>query len=358
MDNKTPHCQQNGDTGLQGMLTDVMNELIDEVTLGLCFDIHRASKIGTLFLGDTDPKSQREYEIVEKLGVDVFGQVATKKQFECVCPNCQRNLAASRFAPHLEKCMGMGRNSSRIASRRQARIAKESETSSRVATTGKGDSDDHDSPDDDNDVDWSYNVDKKVKKLKKEKILTHSPRRNKHNKFRNGNHLAGDNSSDRSGTPEPTIPSYELMTVEERKQLLLQTCGVISEHTKKMCTRSHRCPQHTDEQRRQVRVFLLGHANVEDDVHIDIDSLDDVDNQSLRESLQWEVNSSASSPTDSTSTNNSTSGAKKRPPSKSNSSKNSNSKKKKGSKHTTSSVTNSHGGSGNSISSSSMYDFE
>ena len=67
-------------------------------------------------------------ELVDKPGVDVFGQVPTKKQFECVCPNCERNLAASRFAPHLEKCMGMGRNSSRIASRRQAAIAKGSES--------------------------------------------------------------------------------------------------------------------------------------------------------------------------------------------------------------------------------------
>lgn len=60
--------------------------------------------------------------------MDVFGHVPTKKQFECVCPNCQRNLAASRFAPHLEKCMGMGRNSSRIANRRQAAMAKENES--------------------------------------------------------------------------------------------------------------------------------------------------------------------------------------------------------------------------------------
>ncbi len=31
-------------------------------------------------------------------------------KYECVCPNCDRSLAAIRFAPHLEKCMGMGRN--------------------------------------------------------------------------------------------------------------------------------------------------------------------------------------------------------------------------------------------------------
>ena len=65
--------------------------------------------------------------------MDVFGQVITtqfgvpplKKQPECTCPNCQRNLAASRFAPHLEKCMGMGRNSSRLASRRLATSGKD-----------------------------------------------------------------------------------------------------------------------------------------------------------------------------------------------------------------------------------------
>lgn len=52
-------------------------------------------------------------------GLDIFGEVsAVRKTYECVCPNCGRNMAASRFAPHLEKCMGMGRNSSRIASRR------------------------------------------------------------------------------------------------------------------------------------------------------------------------------------------------------------------------------------------------
>lgn len=59
--------------------------------------------------------------------MDVFGNVPTKKQLECVCPNCKRNLAASRFAPHLEKCMGMGRNSSRIASRRSQKVLKENE---------------------------------------------------------------------------------------------------------------------------------------------------------------------------------------------------------------------------------------
>jgi len=58
-------------------------------------------------------------EIVNVRGLDVFGHVlSTKKQYECVCPNCQRSLAAARLAPHLEKCMGMGASVTRIARRR------------------------------------------------------------------------------------------------------------------------------------------------------------------------------------------------------------------------------------------------
>lgn len=84
-----------------------------------------------------------------------------KKQLECVCPHCHRPLAAPRFAPHLEKCMGMGRNSSRIASKRIA------------SATGKmngQDSDDVDDYDKDSgDTDWNYNSNVPKKRKKKEK---------------------------------------------------------------------------------------------------------------------------------------------------------------------------------------------
>lgn len=38
--------------------------------------------------------------------MDVFGSANTKKAVDCTCPNCDRPVASSRFAPHLEKCMG------------------------------------------------------------------------------------------------------------------------------------------------------------------------------------------------------------------------------------------------------------
>ena len=293
---------------------EVMLELIDEITLGLCFEIHRSCKLGTYFLDETDSTSDEQFALVNEHGLDVFGQVPMKKQVECVCPNCNRNIAASRFAPHLEKCMGMGRNSSRIASRRIANA------------NAKKDDDDNDGSDHEaDDNDWSYAADRKVKKLKKDKNNhSGSPRRGK--KLRGGNNgenipsVGSTKSDDSSGANNP-LALYENMLLEDRKALLMTTCGVISEHTKRMCTRSGRCPQHTDEQRRAVRQYLLHGSNgtTESSENIgpssntelvDIDTFDDADNQALRDTLQWEV--AAASPADSTSTTSSVKVSKKR----------------------------------------------
>merc|ERR1719461_2455105 len=105
--------------------------MVDEIVLGLCFDIHRSIKSGSytavqLTQGESPPMPIAGH-------VDVFGLPVTtitglpslKTVPQIECPNCNRTLAASRFAPHLEKCMGMGRNSSRLASRRIATSGKE-----------------------------------------------------------------------------------------------------------------------------------------------------------------------------------------------------------------------------------------
>ncbi len=161
---------------LDSAVETIFQDLVDEVALGLCFDIHRlyyititaksawvkrhtmlhrSVKTGVFALTEIpegrDP-GQTGSSSSNSGATDVFGQVVTtsvgvpmlKKQPECVCPNCQRNLAASRFAPHLEKCMGMGRNSSRLASRRLATNSKDSYRESGG----------HDDEDDAEDEDW------------------------------------------------------------------------------------------------------------------------------------------------------------------------------------------------------------
>jgi hypothetical protein len=61
-------------------------------------------------------------DYITKPGSDIFGhaqnELTQKNSDVFECANCHRTVNAARFAPHLEKCMGLGRNSSRIASRR------------------------------------------------------------------------------------------------------------------------------------------------------------------------------------------------------------------------------------------------
>ncbi|XP_078661433.1 ataxin-7-like protein 3 [Branchiostoma floridae x Branchiostoma belcheri] len=250
--------QESEDCQLVNYAPDVLSELVDDVILGLCFDVHRSCKMGTFFVDDVDPAELKEFEIVDQVGLDIFGQpVSSKKQYECECPNCGRTISANRFAPHLEKCMGMGRNSSRIASKR-------------LQNTGKCESE----GDDDDDNDWTYGEKKKKKKSDKK---ANSPRQSKPSKSSKNGDIPSVSSvgSDKSSGG---YVNYEAMSIEERKAVLKQICGVISEHTKRMCTRSHRCPQHSDEQRRQVRLYLLGNAAsslLDDDVHVDIDGYED-----------------------------------------------------------------------------------
>jgi SAGA-associated factor 11 len=188
-----------GDDTSDRLADSVLEELLEDAALGVVFEIHRAARRGLLALedGDTNPNFPAapppalEYPLVDAPDLDVFGQPPVKKQHECVCPSCHRNLAASRFAPHLEKCkydheysfciiifvvissgMGMGRNSSRIASRRIANSSKEGNGNGAGGSGGNGNnafvtgllSDDED------DADWTMGGSERKRK-KRDKHL-------------------------------------------------------------------------------------------------------------------------------------------------------------------------------------------
>ncbi|XP_055626846.1 SAGA-associated factor 11 homolog isoform X2 [Toxorhynchites rutilus septentrionalis] len=120
----------------------LLDSLIDEAILGVVFEMHHALKTGTNAAIEGQPEDCEPYTIVDLPDMDVFGFSNSKKAIDCSCPNCNRIVAASRFAPHLEKCMGMGRNSSRIASRR-------------IANTRDGGNYFGADEDDEDDADWS-----------------------------------------------------------------------------------------------------------------------------------------------------------------------------------------------------------
>ncbi|NXH67549.1 AT7L3 protein, partial [Hydrobates tethys] len=279
----------------QAIAHEIYTDLVEDACLGLCFEVHRAVKCGYFFLDDTDPDSMKDFEIVDQPGVDIFGQVYNQwKNKECVCPNCSRSIAASRFAPHLEKCLGMGRNSSRIANRRIA--------SSNNMNKSESDQEDND---DINDNDWSYGSEKKGGGM-----------------WGTGRWLPVPPPSPGTAlTPLSAPPqysnsagiNYETLGPEELRTLLTTQCGVISEHTKKMCTRSLRCPQHTDEQRRSVRVYLLGPSASlpEAEGSVENDSFEVAESQAIMSRLQWD-GSSDISPSDSASSKASTNNSESR----------------------------------------------
>lgn len=74
------------------------------------------SRASTCELGQVLPPLP---QLPVKVGSDVFGNTVPPVALDQVaCPNCNRKIAAGRFAPHLDKCMGRARAASRIAQER------------------------------------------------------------------------------------------------------------------------------------------------------------------------------------------------------------------------------------------------
>ncbi|KAK4019795.1 LOW QUALITY PROTEIN: ataxin-7-like protein 3 [Daphnia magna] len=287
------------------------DDIVDDVILGIVFEVHRGAKLGlTALLEDgVTGDSQCDFDADETTRSSTGGgggetmdfdaasemlssvAVNSKKPAECVCPNCQRNMAASRFAPHLEKCMGMGRNSSRLASRRiatsasrQADLVSDDDCDDDDWTaSGAGDRQDHRIMSGEGGAGGGNKNKRRHHLHKKDK---NSPRRKKWKNGSNGDNHSNSNSS--SGHPfiassASAVPgadgsdslntgstggnTMETMGLMERRTLLTTMCGVISEHTGRMCTRSLRCPQHTDSQRKNVRQVILENHS-ETDSHL------------------------------------------------------------------------------------------
>ncbi|KAK3810951.1 MAG: hypothetical protein J3Q66DRAFT_57466 [Benniella sp.] len=96
---------------------EILGELLDEIILDVASEAHRDAKC----MRSTCPICKtkcRNY--VVRAGQDIFGQNPQSNStpsYDCV--HCGRSFPPQRYAPHLEKCLGLaGRSSSRTASRR------------------------------------------------------------------------------------------------------------------------------------------------------------------------------------------------------------------------------------------------
>ncbi|KAK3843481.1 MAG: hypothetical protein J3R72DRAFT_111070 [Linnemannia gamsii] len=103
-------------TSLASLSFEILGDLLDEIVLDVVSEAHRDVKNMRTVCPICKTKC-RNY--VVRAGQDIFGQnpQPNSQSFECV--HCQRSFPAQRYAPHLEKCLGLaGRSSSRAASRR------------------------------------------------------------------------------------------------------------------------------------------------------------------------------------------------------------------------------------------------
>ncbi|KAF9375398.1 hypothetical protein BGX21_003790 [Mortierella sp. AD011] len=106
-----------GGVSMASLSFEILGELLDEVILDVVAESHRDVKNMRSNCPVCKTKC-RNY--VSRAGVDIFGQnpqANNSQTYDCV--HCQRSFPAQRYAPHLEKCLGLsGRSSSRAASRR------------------------------------------------------------------------------------------------------------------------------------------------------------------------------------------------------------------------------------------------
>lgn len=77
-----------------GLCEDVFASLVEQMVTECAFEVHREVSLGYL-----DSNSTITHQ-------DIFGTTRkTLNKLLCQCPVCQRSIGASRFAPHLDKCI-------------------------------------------------------------------------------------------------------------------------------------------------------------------------------------------------------------------------------------------------------------
>jgi len=100
------------------LMVDVLEELVDDSIFAVVIEEHRKIKLGLhcprKIVVSKDSSAARPKGLVDVPGYDVFGLQPAKVAGETFpCPNCASMRHPSKFAPHLEKCMGMGGRESR-----------------------------------------------------------------------------------------------------------------------------------------------------------------------------------------------------------------------------------------------------
>ena len=128
----------------------LLSELIDDVTLDVCFEVHRRAKLEPLaFVATRAPQQDNS---------DIYGQNPDVNNIQFDCPHCKRLIGGAKFATHLEKCMGLARSSRTTTKKSQQSDAGKDGAEKNEIFDLLGDFEDDD---DTNDTTYAMSADKK-----------------------------------------------------------------------------------------------------------------------------------------------------------------------------------------------------
>ena len=82
---------------------NILTTLIEDVMTDLCVEVYKKVKV--------EPAAFIPIKVPEGSNVDIYGQTPDGNTNQFDCPHCKRPIGGAKFAPHLEKCMGLARNS-------------------------------------------------------------------------------------------------------------------------------------------------------------------------------------------------------------------------------------------------------
>eukprot|EP00045_Choanoeca_perplexa_P003768 m.33324 g.33324 ORF g.33324 m.33324 type:complete len:174 (+) comp12222_c0_seq1:143-664(+) len=123
---------------------EILTALIDEQIEEVAFQVHRSVKLKLTCPCPmtAEPGVVHTHQgLVDLRGFDIYGQKVSKQpppNFNC--PHCGVLRQAGKFAPHLEKCMGMGgRESRRAAAQRGRELIHQQAGNEAKVKTSRGD---------------------------------------------------------------------------------------------------------------------------------------------------------------------------------------------------------------------------
>lgn len=108
---------EQSNSSIGAVTLSILDALVDDQVRSVAFEMHRSYKLG-LLADPSRPVMPSNKGLVNVPGLDIFGHRPEKGTVPSfTCPNCGSLRQAAKFAPHLEKCMGMGGRTQRTSAR-------------------------------------------------------------------------------------------------------------------------------------------------------------------------------------------------------------------------------------------------